>query len=628
MLGYLLVPFLTLIGALATSDRSAFLGEGSLDALWVTLIAATVATVLDAILGIPLGLWLANTSSWWRHLVTAAVLLPLAVPPVVGGLVLVLWLGPSGWLGSLLDRIGLDPINTLGGTILAQMFVASPFVIIAARAAFADIDPGIGDSARSLGCGPGRTLWRVLLPAARRGIAAGLVLGWVRCLGEFGATAIVAYHPYTLPVLTYVRISEEGLPTALPAGALLAAVGALAAGTILYLDARRPRPPKDQTAGDAPTVATPLAWIRPAADQNGAFMRVRASARFGSFDLDVAFEAPVPAVAILGPSGAGKTLTLRSVAGLVQPDVGRIVVSGRTFLDTSCGLDMRPEERHLGYVPQRDTAFNFFDVEDNVGFALRQRAVDRSTRIDELIWAMSLEHVRHARPETLSGGERQRVVLARALAAGPSALLLDEPFSNLDTTVRRNLRALVRSVHDRTGLPLLLVTHDGEDALDLADYVVILDRGRVVQQGPVDAVFARPANRLVASLVGIPNAIVADRVEPAHNGLVRAVTGWGELLVAPSDHPGKAWEVAVPLDAVRRRPGGHDATILSVRPAPDGWSLKLRKTQAGEILEAVIPRSDFPGAPFRGGTCPVSIDPSRCHLMPQGCGQSGSPSAS
>jgi len=207
----------------------------------VTLIAAAVATLVDAFLGIPLGFWLARTESRLQHAVTAGVLVPLAIPPVVGGLVIVLWLGPEGWLGGWLDRRGLGPLNTVAGTILAQMFVAAPFVILSARAAFAGVDRGQEDTARTLGCTPLQTLARVVLPAARRGLATGLVLGWVRCLGELGATEVVAYHPYTLPVLTYVRLSGEGLPTALPAGGVLAAVGGIAVGA--HALARRPAAP-------------------------------------------------------------------------------------------------------------------------------------------------------------------------------------------------------------------------------------------------------------------------------------------------------------------------------------------------------------------------------------------------
>ncbi len=213
LLALLVFPFLSMVSALASAEHAALLSRDTLDAMWTTIVAAGVAILADAALGIPLAYWMARSSSRLRHLAVVAVLLPLAVPPVVGGLELVLWLGPYGWLGKLHDHVGLNPLDTIRGTILAQMFIAAPFVIVSARAAFSAVEPAVTDAARSLGCGPWRTLVRVTLPAARRGIAAGLVLGWLRAIGEFGASIIVAYHPFTLsnlPAGGYGRPCRRG----------------------------------------------------------------------------------------------------------------------------------------------------------------------------------------------------------------------------------------------------------------------------------------------------------------------------------------------------------------------------------------------------------------------------------
>ncbi len=538
MLGFLVAPLLTLAGVLPSADPSAYAGGGTLPALGLSVLAATVATLADAAFGIPLGLWLARTPSRLRHAVTGAVLIPLAIPPVVGGLLLLLWLEPQGWLGAWLDRLGLDPLNTPAGTVLAQMFVAAPFVVLSARAAFGALDRSLEDAARTLGSTPLDALLRVVLPSARRGIATGLVLGWVRCLGEFGATAVVAYHPYTLPVLTFVRLTGEGLPTALPAGALLAVVGAVAAATMLWLDARRPARVSQRSALPARlSPSVPLAWIVPAdGARRDQPVSVRAALSLDGFHLDVAFEAPAGIVALLGASGAGKSLTLSTVAGLTRPYLGRVSVAGRMLMDTQAGVDLPPERRGLGYATQRDALFEHLDVDANIGFALHRAASsERGHRTDELVASFGLTGVRHARPATLSGGERQRVALARALAAGPASLLLDEPFASLDAPVRRELRNLVRELHERTHIPIVLVTHDREDALDLADHVVMLERGRVVQVGPIDEVFARPVSRSVARLLGIPNVLAVRSLQPAAGGQVRAETDWGTLLVAAPD---------------------------------------------------------------------------------------------
>jgi ABC-type sulfate/molybdate transport systems ATPase subunit/ABC-type sulfate transport system permease component len=618
MLGYLIGPLIALVGALPGVDRSAFLGQGALDALAVSLVAATVATLVDAFLGVPLGFWLSRTSSPARHVVTAAVLVPLALPPVVGGLVLLLWVGPGGWLGQLLAPLGLDPLNTLTGTILAQMFVAAPFVVISARAAFAGLDPALEDAARSLGCRLDQAFVRVLLPAARRGIATGLVLGWVRCLGEFGATAIVAYHPYSLPVLTFVRLTEDGLPTALPAGALLALVGSVAAGLLLWLDAERPRRVPGLSA-ELPKLdpAVPLAWITPTATPVRESVYVRALLPLGAFRLDVEVEAPPGVIAVLGSSGAGKSLFLRTIAGLVTPPTGLVSLAGQVLLDTTRGIDVPPEQRQFAYVAQRDALFSHLDVAANIGFGLAGwPAAIRRQRVDELVTAMGLERVRYAGVETLSGGERQRVSLARALAIAPKALLLDEPFSALDTAARREIRALVRDLHERTGLPIILVTHDRDDVFALADEVIILEEGKISQVGPLEEVFAHPSKRSIAHLLGIPNVLMVHVLQPASFGCVWAVTDWGPVLVRAPERENQAWELAVPADAVALDPAGTSARVISSRAGNTGWIIRVEPLPAGEPLEAAIPRDHARTRPAPGKICAVRIDGTRCHLMP------------
>jgi len=619
MLGYLVGPLLALLGAVPMADSSAYLGEGALPALGVTLFAATAATLLAALFGLPLGLWLARTNSGLKHAVTVAVLVPLAVPPVVGGLSLLLWLGRQGWLGPRLEQLGLLPIDHLGGTVLAQTFVASPYVILSARAAFAAVDRNLEDAARTLGCTAFQTLLRVTVPTARLGLATGLVLGWVRCLGEFGATAVLAYHPYTLSILTYVRLTGDGLPGAIAAGILLALVGAIAATIMLWLDARQVRKTGWHAVfGDEPPEATPLSWIPHAdPDVRARPIIVRATLPMPEFQLDIAFEAPPRFVALLGASGAGKSLTLKTIGGLLRPASGHVSFGGRVLLDTASGIDVPPEHRRIGYVAQGGALFDHLDVDGNIAFALeRLRSSARKRRTEELIQSLGLERVRHARPQTLSGGEGQRVALARALASGSSALLLDEPFASLDTPVRWELRKLLREVHERTGIPVLLVTHDREEALELADHVIVIDHGRVVQAGTTEEVFARPKARSVARLLGVANLLTVRRVEPGQVGRVRVWTDWGEMLVEePDGAKAPSWCLTVPADAVRLDGAGISCRVISKRASNFGWKVRLQASTTGEVLEAFVPLSRR-GEWQRGdGKYQVAIDSSQCHLV-------------
>ncbi|HEX5416574.1 MAG TPA: ABC transporter ATP-binding protein, partial [Chloroflexota bacterium] len=296
---------------------------------------------------------------------------------------------------------------------------------------------------------------------------------------------------------------------------------------------------------------------------------------------------------------------------------GQVSLGGRTLLDTANGTNVPPERRRLAYVAQRDALFEHLDVAANIGFALGDLSESkRRSRVAELITWFGLGQVRGADPRTLSGGERQRVAFARALAASPDALLLDEPFSALDTVVRQGLRTLVREIHQRTGLPIVLVTHDHSDVFELADVVVVLENGRVAQQGTVEEVFARPASRSVAELLGIPNVLAVHSLRQVGTGQALTTTDWGELLVPTPGTAGSLWELAVPSDAVGLDSEGEGAWIESVRAAPGGLRVRIRRTADGATLEALLPRRAVTGRLGEGLTCGVTIDGSHCHLMP------------
>jgi ABC-type sulfate/molybdate transport systems ATPase subunit len=352
---------------------------------------------------------------------------------------------------------------------------------------------------------------------------------------------------------------------------------------------------------------------------------VRVQGQVGGFTLDVALEATDRAVAILGSSGAGKSLTIRTVAGLLRPAAGRVALDGRVLLDSAARLDVPAELRGLGYVSQDSALFPHLDVEGNVGFGLSGLPrPERAARVEELLETFGLTALRHARPRTLSGGERQQVALARALAPRPTALLLDEPFSSLDAGLRRTLREIVRQIHDATGVPFVLVTHDRDDALDLADYVAVMDGGRVVQQGRIEDVFARPVNRTVAHLVGIPNVVRVTEFLPARQGRVWAMTAWGPVdtpapLVADAG-AASGWELAVPPDAVSLRFDAPDGAaglglgvVASVRPGATSWRVVVRTEDGRDALVATA--SPGVGRPEVGARCAVAFAAERCHLM-------------
>ncbi len=208
------------------------------------------------------------------------------------------------------------------------------------------------------------------------------------------------------------------------------------------------------------------------------------------FDLDVAFSTDAPFVALYGPSGSGKSLTLQGVAGLLPVRAGHVRLNGRTQLDTAASIDLPPEARRVGYLFQQYALFPHLSVRDNIAFGLtswrRRLAPADAARVDELIDAFGLGALARSRPATLSGGQQQRVALARALACRPEVLLLDEPFAALHTTLRRQLREELRTLRQRLGIPALIVSHDPEDVVALADEVFVLDGGRVQRRLATD----------------------------------------------------------------------------------------------------------------------------------------------
>lgn len=230
--------------------------------------------------------------------------------------------------------------------------------------------------------------------------------------------------------------------------------------------------------GDTDTSAPATVWD----------VRLRKLLRQGGtqFELDVSFRTPAQRVVIFGPSGAGKTQTLRMIAGLGTPDEARVVLAGKVLCDTARGTVATPQERHLAYVFQEYALFPHLTVLQNVAFALRRGWKNPSKAIaDEGVqhWmsTFQLASVAGHYPHQISGGQRQRTALARALVNDPRALLLDEPFAALDKGLRRHLRDELKALQEQIRLPMLLITHDDDDVNCLAEQVICIDGGKVVE---------------------------------------------------------------------------------------------------------------------------------------------------
>ena len=229
---FLAAPLVGLALNLSGSDLAHTYGDAQTRAAVATSLGtATVSTAIVGIFGVPLAYLLARFRFPGRSIANVLVFLPLVLPPISAGILLLILYGPYGTIGQLLSPHGIELVDVDAGIVLAQVFVSAPFAIVAARSAFERSDPEYEEAAASMGAGIWQVFWHVALPMARGGIVAGLTLSWVRSLGEFGATVILAYHPYSLPVLNWVDFSSTGLSTALP----LALLALLIAGGVLLL---------------------------------------------------------------------------------------------------------------------------------------------------------------------------------------------------------------------------------------------------------------------------------------------------------------------------------------------------------------------------------------------------------
>ena len=254
------------------------------------------------------------------------------------------------------------------------------------------------------------------------------------------------------------------------------------------------------------------------------------SKNFGDFVAleNVSLEVPSGSLtALLGPSGGGKSTLLRVIAGLEEPDSGTVILDGQDLTKSPA------RERGVGFVFQHYAAFKHMTVRDNVAYGLkiRKRPKDEiASRVEELLGLVHLDGFAHRYPAQLSGGQRQRMALARALAVEPKVMLLDEPFGALDATVRKELRAWLRRLHEDVHVTTIFVTHDQEEAMEVAEQIVVLNQGHVEQEGTPRELYEQPANEFVMSFVGPVNQLDGHYIRP-HDI---------DVMVDPSDQASEA----------------------------------------------------------------------------------------
>ncbi|NWF27148.1 molybdate ABC transporter permease subunit [Streptomyces sp. PKU-EA00015] len=502
---------LPLVGVLARTEwgrlGSHLTSPGTTEALRLSLVVSFWALGLSLVLGVPLAWLLARVDFPGKVLVRSLVLLPMVLPPTVGGVALLLAFGRRGLLGPWLeDTFGVTlPFHT-SGAVLAATFVAMPFLVISLEGALGGLRPRYEETAASLGASPVRVFFTVTLPMVMPGLIAGAALTWARALGEFGATITFAGNlpgtTQTLPLQVYLLLQEQ--PDAATSVSLLLLAIAMVvlvalrgrwAGTPRGGD-RPPAPVAHGTEGSGPEAPTPgEGGPDVLVPQDGWALHADVTG-FNRLTLDAE---PGTTIAVVGPNGAGKTTLLRALLGLTARSHAALRLGDK---DVS---RLPPHRRGVAWVPQDGALFPHLNALANTAYGLRAQGVRRAeARRSAQQWLdrLGVGHLAHRRPAQLSGGQAQRVALARALAARPRLLLLDEPLAALDQTARARVRHTLRMHLDGFGGVCLIVTHDPVEAVSLADRVLVLDGGRALQDAPPAEVTRHPRSPWVARMLG------------------------------------------------------------------------------------------------------------------------------
>lgn len=600
---FLMLPLFGILVRTSWGDLGAHLtAEATTRALRLSLLVSLWSLGLSLLLGVPLAWLLARVPFPGKAFVRSLVLLPMVLPPTVGGVALLLAFGRRGLLGPWLeDTFGITlPFHT-SGAVLAATFVAMPFLVISLEGALGGLRPRYEETAASLGASPVRVFLTVTLPMVAPGLIAGAALTWARALGEFGATITFAGNlpgtTQTLPLQVYLLLQDS--PEAATSVSLL--LLAIAMIVLIALRGRWTgtpgdhRGPASRTAADRPedpagtapdVLPEPPPGLLKKAPREPWPLHADVTG-FTRLTLDAP---PGTTIAVVGPNGAGKTTLLRALLGLTPR------AHARLRLGDSDVSALPPHRRGVAWVPQDGALFPHLSALANTAYGLRAHGVPRAeARREAQGWLdrLGVGRLAHRRPAQLSGGQAQRVALARALAARPRLLLLDEPLAALDQTTRARVRHTLRGHLADFGGVCLIVTHDPVEAVSLADRVLVLEDGRVLQDEPPAEVTRHPRSPWVARMLGRnawPGTATADGLAPA---------GGGHLVVAEPLPAGTDALAVIAPEAVsvhRERPTGSPRNVWpgTVREITSGGSrlrLLITSAEAPDLVAEITPQA-------------------------------------
>ncbi len=481
--------------------------------LLISLKVALSATLITFCLGVPIAYFMARSREHGRGrgqtLLDSILLLPLVLPPTVIGFLLLWLLGNQGPLHVLLPAFP-NIVFTGWAAVITAVVVAFPLMYRTGRAAFSQIDPQLSKVAQTLGASEQAVFKKIAVPLAMPGLVAGTLLTFARSLGEFGATLMLAGNipgkTQTLPMAVYFAVEGGDFATATRWSLVIVAISGLSVVLANAADQNRntakPTLKSRHEKAAFPNNFDPLETSRP--PKEALLLEVDISKQIGHFTLEVSFKTTDRLLSVLGESGAGKSLFLRCLAGIDTPDRGRIVLGEQILFDSQQKINVPTRDRNIALLFQNYALFPHLTVAQNVSFGIKSHAsVAKSSQaivVQELA-AVGMSQFADNYPHQLSGGQQQRIALARALATRPQMLLLDEPFSALDTHLRSHLSQQLFSRLNTYAGTTLLVTHNLTEAYR-AHRLVVLHQGQAVQQGAPQRVFEQPETEAIAQLTG------------------------------------------------------------------------------------------------------------------------------
>lgn len=495
--------------------------------IWISLKTATTATIITFFLGIMAAKWMLGYRGKFKELIEGFLTAPLVLPPTVVGFLLLLLFGKNGFVGQILDSLGVTVIFSWYATVIASTVVAFPLMYKTALSAFKQIDRSLFACARTLGASETRIFWQIMLPLGQPGLIAGILLAFARALGEFGATLMLAGsipdRTQTMPIAIFFAAEGGQMDRALWLVIIMLAIS-LGVITVVNYGTEEGQRGKGARAqggkGDVSNFIRKIVALLVDRRIGNNLQKsienlvptkieliVEIQKQLPGFLLDISFQTDQTPLGLLGASGAGKSLILRCIAGLDTPDKGRIVLNKKVLFDSDKGINLPTRDRACGVLFQNYALFPHLTVAENIAFGMPGSKSYREIKqeIERQLIAVDLPGMGNRYPEELSGGQQQRVALARAKASQPGIMLLDEPFSALDTYLRDKQEKLLRNnlIHYR-GVTLF-ITHNLEEAYRVCPNLLVIDRGKAIANGTKQNVFEHPGNFRTAQVTGCKN---------------------------------------------------------------------------------------------------------------------------